>query len=258
MVLKEDFYYPPADSGRKLHIWLPDDYETSGASYPVMYFFDGHNLYDDRDATFGKSWGFVPYLRGWDRDLIMIGMECSHEGNARLFEYMPYQRETGFFSEAPCLGDATFRWILEEIKPWADKRFRTLPDRAHTGIGGSSMGGLMALYGGSHYNSSFSRAACVSPSIPFCLPSVLKDLDQAEILPDSRFFLSFGSREAGGASDPEREDKRTYTYRCVRAAENRLKKKGASAWLYCQEGGGHCEADWEKQIPLFMPWLWQD
>ena len=64
MLIKQDFYFHHLGATRRLHIRLPD----GPGPFPVMYFFDGHNLYDDRDATFGKSWGFVPYLRGWDRD----------------------------------------------------------------------------------------------------------------------------------------------------------------------------------------------
>ena len=67
MILKEDFYYPPADSYRKLHIYLPDDYASGKNTYPVMYFFDGHNLFFDQDATFGRSWRFLDYLHSWNR-----------------------------------------------------------------------------------------------------------------------------------------------------------------------------------------------
>ena len=65
MIIKRDFNYTPKGQNRPLHIYLPDDYETSDERYPVMYFFDGHNLFSDEDATYGKSWGMKAFLDVW-------------------------------------------------------------------------------------------------------------------------------------------------------------------------------------------------
>ena len=80
MIIKRDCYYPPRNSNRRLHIYLPDDYEYSNERYPVVYMFDGHNLFFDEDATYGKSWGIRTFLDAWDKKLIIVGMECSHTG----------------------------------------------------------------------------------------------------------------------------------------------------------------------------------
>ena len=56
MLIKESVFFSPTRKMRNLHIYLPPDYQTSGRSYPVMYFFDGHNLFEDRSATYGKCW----------------------------------------------------------------------------------------------------------------------------------------------------------------------------------------------------------
>ena len=56
MIVKRDFIYTPKGANRKLHIWLPENYDRTDECYPVMYFFDGHNLFRDEDATYGKSW----------------------------------------------------------------------------------------------------------------------------------------------------------------------------------------------------------
>ena len=257
MIIKRDFYYSPTRKTRTLHIYLPDDYDRSEERYPVFYFFDGHNLFYDSDATYGKCWGFKSFLDAWDKKLILVGMECGHEGNERLSEYLPFRPSYGYFSQFEPLGDATIRWILEEIKPMIDREYRTLPFREHTGIGGSSMGGIMALYALSHYNSWFSKGACVSSAIGFCFPQTMRDMNASVISPDTRAFLSWGTREARGVIDPDIEDRRSYTYRCNRAAANKFEGRGASAYLYCQVGGSHCEADWEKQVPIFMNYLWK-
>ena len=257
MILKEDFYYPPADSYRKLHIYLPDDYASGNNTYPVMYFFDGHNLFFDQDATFGRSWRFLDYLHSWNKDLIFVGMECSHDGNARLYEYMPYPTNSKYLREAPCIGDATLQWIVNDIKPSIDSRFPTIPNRQCTAIGGSSMGGLMAFYGATAYNHVFSKAACVSSSFIFCPRTVLSALNHCNIDPDTRIYLSYGGLEVRGIKDPWAEDHSSYVYRCNKSVQNKLDRTGAATMLYFQKGGRHCEEDWEKQIPVFMPWLWQ-
>ena len=61
-VVKHDFVFTPKGKDRRLHIYLPAGYDESDERYPVMYFFDGHNLFYDEDATYGKSWGMKSYL----------------------------------------------------------------------------------------------------------------------------------------------------------------------------------------------------
>ncbi len=257
MILKEPMAFGSDGAVRMLHIWLPEDYHRSGERYPVMYFFDGHNLYLDSDATFGKSWGMAEFLSGWDKPIIMVGMECAHEGNDRLSEYSPFPVRWGSGQIAP-RGEETFRWILEKVKPAVDASFRTIPFRECTAIGGSSMGGLMAVYGVTHYNRWFSKAACVSSAIGMCAPPLYRDIDRCSIDADTRVFLSWGTREARGVKDEHAVDRSSATYRNNRAVANKLNRSGACVRLLCQVEGGHCEADWEKQIPLFMPFLWQN
>lgn len=240
-----------------LHIWLPENYNETDSRYPVMYFFDGHNLFFDEDATFGKSWGFNDFLKQWPKDIILVGIECGHEGDERLSEYSPYRTKTGFLAGRDAMGDITMQWICREIKPMIDREYRTIPDRSCTGIGGSSMGALMSLYAISHYNDVFSKAACVSSSIVFCRNQMLHEMNQNKMDPDTRVFLSWGTKEAKNVRDPEVEDTSSFMYNCNRAVDNRIRKAGAACMMYCQVGGRHCEADWEKQVPMFMDFLWR-
>ena len=121
MLIKQDFLYTPNGTNRPLHIYLPEDYFSSREHYPVMYFFDGHNLYQDCDATYGKCWGLKDFLDGWGKKMIVVGMECSHEGNERLREYLPYPADKGcLFEPIVPMGESTFRWLLHEVKPYID------------------------------------------------------------------------------------------------------------------------------------------
>ena len=257
MIIKRDFIYSPKGKNRPLHIWLPDNYYDSTQFYPVMYFFDGHNLFTNEDATYGKSWGMMDFLTGWRKDMIVVGIECGHDGYERLSEYLPYPAAKGsHFAPFAPMGEATMDWIVQEIKPYIDEHFRTIPFRECTAIGGSSMGGIMALYAGVHYNRWFSKAACISTAMGFCMNPVMDDIRRSNISPDSRFFLSWGTHEAHGIEDPNQFDTSSNTYRWNTRVRNALERKGAFALTYCQVGGYHCEASWEQLVPLFMDYLW--
>ena len=258
MIVKRDMLFTPAGKNRPLHIWLPEGYELTDERYPVMYFFDGHNLFSDEDATYGKSWGLREFLSRWEKPMIVVGMECGHEGRERLAEYCPYHFQGKFWGDLYGRGDATLRFMVEELKPMIDREYRTYPFREATGIGGSSMGGLMSLYAGVRYNRWFSKAACVSSAISPCMKALSEDIAKSEIDADTRFYLSWGTEEAGGMADDPADDWKSGAARCNLSAARQLEERGAMTRLICQRGGGHREADWEKLVPGFMDYLWLD
>lgn len=258
MIIKQDFYFNSLGANRPLHIRIPDSGE---GPFPVFYFFDGHNLFRDEDATFGKSWGFDEYMSRWDKQMIIVGVECAHEngGRQRMSEYLPYGRDTGWLKSFEPLGEATMQGIIYELKPYIDSVFPTIPFRECTAIGGSSMGGLMATYAVVKYNQYISKAACVSPSITSVTGKLWHDMNNTYMSPDTRVYLSWGTLEGyGKISNPDEEDRSSGIYRACRATANKVIAAGGAAKLYCQIGGRHCEADWEKQLGIFMPFLWQE
>ena len=255
MIIQRPMYYPAANSDRLLHIYLPDDYESSSERYPVMYFFDGHNLFYDSWATYGTCWGLKDFLDHWEKKMIIVGMECSHKDQERIAEYCPYQKH--FFREKTNgKGKETFRWITEEIKPMIDRDYRTWSHREATGIGGSSMGGLMSMYGIIRYNHVFSKAACLSSGIFWNCSSFRKDLKEVTLSPDTRIYMGWGEAEAGKAAHNGGPEWDTREARATRKFEKELQEKGSRTYVYFQKDGRHCEADWAKQVPIFMDWLW--
>ena len=256
MIEKYDVLFTPAGELRRLHIHLPEGYYESDERYPVMYFFDGHNLFDDRDATYGKSWGLGEFLDQWGKPMIIVGVECSMTN--RLEEYCPYHFTKGFLGEINGTGARTLDWLIDELKPMIDHRYRTIPFRECTAIGGSSMGGLMSLYAVIHYNRWISKAACLSSTIGPCMEDFERDIAKAELDADTRVYLSWGSEEGGGSYlYPRKDNNAIMTTRNGQIA-HWLGEKGVMTRVYCQEGGRHCEADWEKQVPAFMNYLWMD
>ncbi|MBO5659450.1 MAG: alpha/beta hydrolase, partial [Bacteroidaceae bacterium] len=147
-----------------VYLYLPEDWKTSGKRYPVMYMFDGHNVFFDTHATYGKSWGMGEYMDENKKQMIIVAVECNHEGHQRLSEYSPVDF---VFPDAGAIvgrGKQYMQWLVETLKPYIDANYPTLTDREHTSIAGSSMGGLMSLYAVCEYNHIFQKAACISPS----------------------------------------------------------------------------------------------
>jgi predicted alpha/beta superfamily hydrolase len=244
----------PAQKGydrRWAYVYLPTEARRDPKRrFPVLYMFDGHNVFFDEDATYGKSWGLKEFLEGWGKEIIIVGLECSHEGNQRLQEYCPYTFRGKFWGGTlKGTGKETLQWMVSELKPMIDREYRTWSHREATGIGGSSMGGLMALYAVTAYNDVFSKAACVSPSIGLVERRggpVFDTILSGSVDPDTQVYLSWG----------EKEDLHGFLSRDVRRAEELLRQKGAGTFLLCQPDGSHCEADWERQVPVFMDHLW--
>ena len=237
----------PALSGaqiRKAYLYLPRAYyEQPERRFPVLYMFDGHNVFLDSDATYGTSWGMLDWLNRTNAELIVAAVSCNTKGNGRLIEYSPYPHTSKRLGFIPARGEDTMAWLLGEFKPMIDAHVRTLPDRENTIIAGSSMGGLMALYAALHHNDHFSRAACLSPSLwtdPEQAKSMIEDSSAA---PDTVIYMDYGSREMGNHGE---------NARILADASWLLLCKGVDLTSRIVPGGTHCEASWRAQIPVFM------
>lgn len=251
MIKKFNVVITPLNKERTIHLYLPQNYEDSSERYPVLYMYDGHNLFRDEDATYGKAWGFEDFLDCYDKPFIMVGIECDHEGENRLSEYCPYRLPQSHFGPLNGYGDVFMNWVVHELKPYIDQQYRTIPFRECTMIGGASMGGLMALYSIVRFNRFFSKAACLSSSISLCTEQLEQEISENEICSDTRVYLSWGSKECRGKAGMEA------AYRRHEKLAGLLNGYGASTLLNPVAGGRHCEADWEKQIPEFMDYLWK-
>ena len=165
MVKKWSVSYPAVNGveQRRVYVYLPTMYEADPERrYPVLYMFDGQNVFFDADATYGKSWGVADYLDYTDTPLIVAAVECNAgANNERLVEYSPYRFD--------------------------DKQF----------IGGSSMGGLMSLYALLQYSDVFGRAAALSPSLWVAPEALTALVGRCKLAPGTVLYMDYGSREMG-------------------------------------------------------------
>ena len=249
MVKKWDVTIPAltGKKKRKAYIWLPDSYrEDPERRYPVLYMFDGHNVFFDSDATYGTSWGMYDYMVKSDKQLIIVAVECNHQGNRRLREYSPFN----FNNELGSIrgqGKVYMDWLVNELKPQIDKDYRTLPDRDNTLICGSSMGGLMSLYAVTRYNHVFRRAACLSPSLWVDPEKIIRLIKKADIKNDTVVYMDYGSMELANHAA---------TVSALADISNLLLlEKRVDLTTRVVPDGYHSEACWRKQVPVFMECL---
>ena len=246
MIVKWLTPYPalPKAEERTVYVYIPEEAaEDEDARFPVLYMFDGHNVFFDEDATYGKCWGMKEYMDETETPMIIVAVDCNHSPDGgRLREYSPFNfswKKMRIKGE----GKQTMDWFTKTLKPMIDERYPTLPDRAHTYIAGSSMGGLMSLYAVVEYNDVFSRAACLSPSLWVARWQVDSMIQRAKLSPDTVIYMDYGSREMGN-HDGMRKLFATVTARLM----------DKQAWVTSRivPNGDHCEACWEEQIPFFM------
>ncbi len=244
---------PLKQSPRKIWVYLPDDYDSSVKKYPVLYMFDGHNLFDDSVATYGKSWGIKDYLDKHHLPLVVVGQDCNHTGNSRLEEYCPFPVEANtWIGDLNTSGNITARWFVKKLKPACEKRYRIYSDRDHVGIAGSSMGGLMSFYTIAKYNDVFSKAACVSPTMDIQMKPLLNLIHKAKISENTKIYMDFGSNEV--------KTKKTLVQCLDHLLElnHAFQSHGCNTFPHIVVGGGHNEATWESIFPLFLEYLYPE
>lgn len=235
----------PAPSGeqeRAAYVYLPADYDGE-KRFPVLYMFDGHNVFLDEDAAYGHSWRMGDYLDENRAPLIVAAIACDMKD--RLSEYSPFPfsvKRYGWTSEGK--GKQYMDWLTQVFKPQIDRTYRTLPDREHTYIAGSSMGGLMSLYAVTAYNRVFSAAAALSPSLWANPDECERMIAETQFLPHTRIYVDYGSEELKSHSSQQ--------MRGLKKCSAALLSSGTAYTFRIVDGGKHCEESWQKQVPVFM------
>jgi predicted alpha/beta superfamily hydrolase len=181
---------PQLRNTRDIHVYLPPSYRTSGRQYPVIYMHDGQNLFDP-ELSFAGEWGVDETMeRLAPEGLEAIVVAIPNMGGERSHESRP-----GVDPRAGgCKGDAYLDFIVDTLKPQIDRRFRTERGRQHTGIVGSSMGGLISLYGFLRTPGVFGLCGAMSPSLWFANRAIFDYAAGVERW-FGRMYLDIGSEE---------------------------------------------------------------
>lgn len=232
---------------RQTTVYLPAGYdERADRRYPVLYMQDGQNLFDpERAYVPGNDWQLQHAAdkaigERTAAPLIIVGVD--HAGPGRMDEYTPVldTRHKGGGRAAEYA-----RFLIEELKPAIDARFRTLPDSENTGVGGSSLGGLVSLYLVLKHPEVFRRAAVMSPSVWWSERAILADVE-AYHGPQPRMWLDIGGREG------------TEALRDTRTLSERIAAKGwrdETFRFFEDRRGDHSERAWARRVRQAMEFL---
>jgi predicted alpha/beta superfamily hydrolase len=236
------------DEKHDLIVYVPPIYEAQpDRRFPVLYMQDGQNLFDPETSFIkGNYWRMGEtadelILNGQIEPLIVVGIY--NTGVHRINEYTPLEDKRLGGGRA----DAYGQMLVEELKPFVDHAYRTLPGAENCGMGGSSLGGLVSLYLGLRYTWVFSKLAVMSPSVWWHSRAILKTVAQITRKPDLRIWLDVGTREGRRALPDVRALKRDLI--------NKGWKRGKDLAYTEAQGGEHSEWAWAQRVALMLKFL---
>lgn len=241
-ILSNNFEIPQFNRTRRIWIYLPPDYETSGENYPVLYMHDGQNLFDQA-TSFAGEWEVDETLNELfeEGQPVPIVVGINNGGGDRIDEYTPWVNNQYGGGDGELYAD----FILETLKPFVDENYRTLPGREHTGVMGSSLGGLISFYIAHKYQDVFSKAGIFSPSFWFS-DSVYTFASETGKQHPMSYYIMGGSNESSGLV--EQMLAMVDTLYSIGFAENEVS-------MLVVPGGQHNEALWRSQFEQAYQWL---
>lgn len=252
LLITDDVYSPQRDNRRSVLVWLPPTYRLSDRRYPVIYMHDGDNLFDAYSSYAGE-WGVDETLTALARvgiEAIVVGLP--NMGEQRFHEYNPFGGA----------GEDYIRFIIDTVKPMIDGEFRTLHGADHTGIAGSSMGGLISLFGYLRYPEVFRLCGAFSP-VFWLDGDALYEMVLAETAAQGRVYLDVGGKEGEviarhmpDAFDSPNDADRAYRDG-VRRLRDGFKQNGyANTLLYLEDpDAAHNEPAWAARLPSALRFL---
>ncbi|MGD1213844.1 MAG: alpha/beta hydrolase-fold protein [Terriglobales bacterium] len=238
---------------RLLRVWLPPDYDGWGATrYPVLYLNDGQNLFDPVTAFAGVHWQVGEtaarlIAEQKIRPLIIVGIDNTKN---RAQEYIPFKSKDPrvLNAKGKCYPD----FLRREVMPLIEEHYSILKGLENTGLGGSSLGGLITLYTQLSAPGVFGRLLIESPSLFVTKRKILEGSSRSRSWP-ARTYLGMGTREVGHAEKDER------IVGDVRELEAILREAGLDEQrlkVCIEEGGSHSETAWAARFPEALEFLY--
>ncbi|WP_449602000.1 alpha/beta hydrolase [Paenibacillus sp. Marseille-Q9583] len=229
---------------RRIFVYLPAGYETDNGRYPVVYMHDGQNVFNTNTSSLGKEWRVEQIIDqlvadGTMEKVIVIGVASSN-GSERGMEYVPFPDES--IPSDGTSAEKFTQYFINTVIPYVDGAYRTIPDRDHRMIMGSSFGAMQALWMGYQHPETFSAIGALSPSTWVSNGRILDELAKESGKPALKIWLDMGVTE-GMPIDP---------------LVNELKSKGfvlgKDLFFQMDPLGTHEEKSWNRRVhsPLIM------
>jgi predicted alpha/beta superfamily hydrolase len=250
----KSFHSIVLQNDRDVLVYLPPGYDaTKSKRYAVFYMHDGQNLFDGATSFIpGQEWRVDETAQrliaaGKIEPLIIVGVYNTKD---RINEYTPAaDPKYKMGGNADLYG----RMLVEELKPLIDAQYRTKRDAKHTGLGGSSLGGLVSLYLGLKYSNVFGQVAVVSPSVWFANKQIVHYVESLAKKPKVRIWMDMGTKEGRTAEDAQQ------TVTDARLLKETLMKKGWKLGrdlnYFESEAAEHNEGAWAARVELILTFL---
>lgn len=242
LLISDEFEIPQLNKTRKIWALLPHDYDKSDERYPVMYLQDAQNLFNE-SAEYG-NWEIDKKLAVMSEykigKIIIIAIEHAEED--RVKEY-----NVGTTVLGKGQGKKYIRFVTETLKPFVDSNFRTKTERKYTGIGGSSMGGLVSIFSGLRYPEVYGKLMIFSPSL-WVVPKLKIDSDSTNT-EDTKIYLYAG----GDESETMIEHVQSFKENAI-SSEFVKDKMKINVSINMQ--GKHNERYWSDEFPKAIEWLY--
>jgi predicted alpha/beta superfamily hydrolase len=241
-LISEEFEIPQLNKTRRVWALLPYDYHESKESYPVLYLQDAQNLFNEK-AKYG-NWEIDKKLAVMSEykigKIIIIAIE--HAEQDRIKEYNVGKTILGVGQ-----GKKYIRFITDTLKPFVDKTYRTKTEREHTGIGGSSMGGLVSIFSGLMYPEVYGKLMIFSPSLWVVPKMDFANIDFSEPS-DTKIYLYAGGDESATMIDHVKKFKKNMI-------QNEFVTSKMKINLSINTLGKHNETYWSDEFPKAIEWL---
>lgn len=223
---------------RQVWVYLPKSYKSTNDQYPVLYMFDGQNIFDS-ETSYAGEWEVDEFFDQQSEDQIVVAI--AHGNEKRLEELTPFSND----EYGGGLGGEFLFDLIHTVKPYIDSNYRTKSGPKHTSIAGASLGGLMAYYTVLKNPDVFSKALALSPS--FWINPEVRDLTERLTIPkESRFYIVIGAKEGDLMESgyyPMLE-----TLKAKQLSKHQL-------FIELIEEGMHNEQFWREQFILGWTWL---
>ncbi|QHV93879.1 alpha/beta hydrolase [Spirosoma endbachense] len=240
-LLAPDFTIPQLGTTRRVRVLVPHDYDQSDKRYPVLYLNDGQNLIG-AGSEYG-SWEI-------DRRLAVLASRHHHELIVVAIDHGGVNRVREFTPEMTMAGTGDGRnyldFLVRTLKPYIDSIFRSLPDAVNTGIGGSSLGGLISLYGGLLHPATFGRLLVFSPSL-WISKNVLSEAARFRVEEPTKVYAFGGAKESKFMVQSLKQ--------LIDALDHSPGRNRIETQLLIDPKGQHSESYWGHEFPKAVEWL---
>ncbi|MFU2193500.1 alpha/beta hydrolase [Streptococcus pluranimalium] len=264
-MVEHHLHVPYYDEERRIRVLLPKDYHKEDwASYPVLYMHDGQNVFYSKESFSGYSWKVIPTIKYHKELPKMIIVGIDNAGDNRLNEYAPWMTDVGTTPETASVGGdgmAYGEWVVNTVKPFIDKTYRTLTDPEHTLLAGSSMGGIITAYMGAAYPDVFGSLGVFSLASWFSERDFLRFCDHHPLAKSSRVYIQVGTLEEDDVDETFASNMNQRYIDCTLHYYQSLLKSGSSMdniKLKIMANEIHHEKHWADHFLEFLQFTLKD